>query len=81
MTAKKPTATQIPLVLVRLIRCWGSGGGTAVGGAACCGGTGSGWACSGGAAGWGGTCGVFSSAGWAEGASPGVGAARGSVVI
>ncbi len=51
MTAKKATATQIPLVLVRLIRCWGgSGGGTAVGGAACCGGTGSGWACSGGAA-------------------------------
>ena len=55
MTAKKPTATQIPLVLVRLIRCWGGSGvdaaaGGAAGGAACCGGTGSGWACSGGAA-------------------------------
>src|SRR5207302_841667 len=91
MTAKKATATQIPLVLVRLIRCWGgSGGGAAAGGAAggaaCGGGAGSGWAgagwaCSGGAACRGGTCGGSSTAGWFEGASPGVAAARGSVVI
>ena len=39
-TAKKPTATQIPLVLVRLILCWGSAGAT--GGAAPCSGAGPG---------------------------------------
>src|SRR6266568_7119698 len=74
-TAKKPTATQSPLVLVRLILCWGSA--AAAGGAACCGAVGDsgGWL-SGASSGIG--CGASAPG---KGAAAGVGPCCGSVVI
>ena len=70
MTAKKPTATQSPLILVRFSGCWGS---DCAGGGAACAARPSGLV----------ACGVVSSAGWPEGVSAGRGVwvGCGSVVI